>query len=105
MQRTTIKLSDDLDCRLRHEAQRQGVTISEVSRTAIALYLGSQSGRLVGEEPTGGARSEAEVGLASSAEGAPKRRTFLAAGVGASGHGSIAEQIEDIIRNEVHQSH
>ncbi len=73
MQRTTIKLSDDLDCRLRHEAQRQGITISEVSRTAIEMYLGS-----------------------------PKRRTFLAAGAGASGHGSIAEQIEDIIRNEVH---
>ena len=75
MQRTTIKLSDDLDSRLRHEAQRQGVTISEVSRTAIEMYLGS-----------------------------PKRRKFLAAGAGASGHGSIAEQIEDIIRNEVPQS-
>ena len=35
MQRTTVKLPDELDARLRHEAQRRGVTVSELTREAI----------------------------------------------------------------------
>lgn len=40
MKRTTIKLPDELDARLRFEAERRGVTISELTREAIGAYLG-----------------------------------------------------------------
>jgi predicted transcriptional regulator len=40
MKRTTVKLSDDLDARLRHEAERRGVTVSELTREAIESHLG-----------------------------------------------------------------
>ena len=40
MQRTTVKLSDELDARLRHEAQRRGTTVSELTREAIEAHLG-----------------------------------------------------------------
>ena len=39
MVRTTIKLPDDLDATLRHEAERRGITISELTREAIETYL------------------------------------------------------------------
>lgn len=39
MKRTTIKLPDELDARLRFEAERRGITMSELSREAIAAYL------------------------------------------------------------------
>lgn len=45
MQRTTVKISDELDARLRHEAQRTGRTISEITRDALEHYLGA-NGRL-----------------------------------------------------------
>ncbi len=38
--RTTIKLPDGLDARLRHEAERRGITISELTREAIETHLG-----------------------------------------------------------------
>jgi predicted transcriptional regulator len=77
MQRTTVKLSDDLDARLRHEAQRRGVTVSELTRQAISSLL--------------------DVPRA--------RRRLLAAGAGASGHSDISEQIEAILADEVDASH
>jgi predicted transcriptional regulator len=40
MRRTTVKLPDELDARLRHEAQRRGVTISDVTREAIEEHIG-----------------------------------------------------------------
>jgi predicted DNA-binding protein len=40
VKRTTVKIPEELDARLRHEAQRTGRTISEVTRTAIEVYLG-----------------------------------------------------------------
>jgi len=40
MKRTTIKLPDELDARLRREAARNGVTVSQLTREAIAAYLG-----------------------------------------------------------------
>ncbi len=73
MQRTTVKLPDDLDARLRHEAERRGTTVSQLTREAIEAHLG----------------------------GSRKRRKLLAAGAGASGHDDISERIEQIIRNEV----
>ena len=72
MQRTTVKLPDDLDARLRHEAQRRGTTVSELTREAIEAHLG----------------------------GARTRRRLSAAGAGASGHADISERIEEILANE-----
>ncbi len=40
MKRTTVKLPDELDARLRHEAARRGLTISELTREAIEQHLG-----------------------------------------------------------------
>lgn len=40
MKRTTVKLSDETDARLRHEAQRRGLTVSELTREAIESHLG-----------------------------------------------------------------
>ncbi len=42
MKRTTVKLTDEVDTRLRHEAQRRGITISELTREAIHNHLGAQ---------------------------------------------------------------
>ena len=40
MVRTTVKLSEELDARLRFEAQRRRITISELTREAIESHLG-----------------------------------------------------------------
>lgn len=71
MKRTTVKIPDDLDTKLRHEAARRGVTISEVTREALEAYL----------RPDG-------------------RRRLLAAGAGDSGRSDISERIEEILREE-----
>jgi predicted transcriptional regulator len=42
MKRTTVKLPDDLDARLRHEAARRRMTISELTREAIEQHLGTR---------------------------------------------------------------
>jgi hypothetical protein len=76
MQRTTVKLPDDLDARLRHEAQRRGVTVSELTRLAIETLL---------EAPRG-------------------RRRLMAAGTGASGRHDISERIEELLADEVRPS-
>ena len=39
MIRTTVKLPPDLDARLRHEAARRNITISELTREAIETHL------------------------------------------------------------------
>lgn len=72
MRRTTVKLSEDLDARLRHEAARRGTTVSELTREAIEAHL--------------------SVG---------RRRRLLAAGAGRSGRGDISERIEEILRQEI----
>ena len=40
MNRTTVKLPDEVDAQLRHEAERRGITISELTREAIETHLG-----------------------------------------------------------------
>lgn len=40
MKRTTVKLPDALDARLRHEAARRGTTVSSLTREAIEAHLG-----------------------------------------------------------------
>jgi len=71
MKRTTVKLPDDLDARLRHEAARRGTTISELTREAIQQHLGVH-----------------------------RRRRLLAAGAGRSGRDDVSERIEAILRQE-----
>jgi len=71
MKRTTIKLPEDLDVRLRLEAQRRGITISELTREAIETHLGGD-----------------------------RKRRLLAAGAGRSGQGDVAQRIEEILREE-----
>lgn len=73
MQRTTVKLSDDLDARLRHEAERRGITVSELTREAIETALSAPAGK----------------------------RRLLAAGAGASGRSDLSERIEEILAAEV----
>jgi predicted transcriptional regulator len=73
MRRTTVKLPDDLDARLRHESERRGITIAELTREAIEAHLGRR----------------------------PGRRRLLAAAAGRSGADDVSERIEEILRAEV----
>ncbi|HEU5002852.1 MAG TPA: CopG family transcriptional regulator [Actinomycetota bacterium] len=77
MRRTTVKLPDELDALLRHEAQSSGRTVSEVTRAAITQYL-------------------------SAADG-PARRQLLSAGAGRSGRSDISDILEEILRQELGQ--
>lgn len=76
VRRTTVKLPDELDARLRHEAQRREMTVSDLTREAIRTYL---------DAPTG-------------------RRRLLAAGAGDSGRTDISERIDEILMAEVSPS-
>ena len=71
MKRTTVKLPDRIDAMLRHEAERRGITISEITREAIENHLGAGVRRLA------------------------------AAGTGRSGRTDISERIEEILASEV----
>lgn len=75
MKRITVKLPDDLDAKLRHEAARRGSTIAEVIREAIEIHVG---------------------GVA--------RRRLMAAKAGRSGRRDTARRIEEIIRREARRS-
>lgn len=68
-----MKLPDDLDARLRHEADRRGVTVSDLTREAIEEHLGGRRGK----------------------------RKLVAAGAGRSGEHDISVRIEEILRVEV----
>jgi predicted transcriptional regulator len=74
MKRTTVKLPDDLDARLRHEAERRRVTISELTREAIEIHLGTHS---------------------------PGRRRLIAAAAGRSGSPDVSVRIDEILSDEV----
>jgi hypothetical protein len=78
MKRTTVKLPDELDAQLRHEAARRGMTISELTREAVEKHLAGGRGR---------------------------RRRLMAAGAGRSGHSDVSERIEEILAAEVERSH
>ncbi len=70
VKRTTVKIPDQLDVRLRLEAKRRGITISELTREAIEALLG------------GG------------------RRRLGAAGAGRSGRDDVSARVEEILREE-----
>jgi predicted transcriptional regulator len=53
MKRITIKLPEDVDARLRREAERRGTTISELTREAILAHLVLESGRRLGGAKAG----------------------------------------------------
>lgn len=72
--RTTVKIPEELDEQLRHEARRRGSTISDVTRSALEAHL------------RGG------------------RRQLRAAAAGHSGNTDISEQIEQIISAELGHS-
>ncbi|HEX3245278.1 MAG TPA: CopG family transcriptional regulator [Chloroflexota bacterium] len=72
MKRTTIKIPDEVDAKLRNEADRRGIAISDLTREAIEAHLGVMP-----------------------------RRQFLSAGAGQSGETDISERIEEILRSEL----
>ena len=71
MKRTTVKLPDDLDARLRHEAKRRDITVSELTREAIETHLV-------------GPRGKRQLGAA-----------------GRSGKSDVSHRIEEILRSEL----
>jgi predicted transcriptional regulator len=73
IRRTTVKIPDVLDARLRHEAQRRGLTISAITREALESYLGEAAGK----------------------------RRLGAAKAGRSGRDDVSARIEDILAAEV----
>jgi predicted DNA-binding protein len=75
VRRTTVKIPDELDARLRHEAQRRGVTIADVTRAALEEHL--------------------DIG---------RRRRLGAKAAGRSGRSDISERIEEIISAETSRS-
>ncbi|TFV57290.1 CopG family transcriptional regulator [Geodermatophilus sp. DF01-2] len=73
VKRTTVKIPEAVDARLRHEAARRGTTISEITREALEAYLDVASGR----------------------------RRLGAAGAGRGGRDDVSERIEEILAAEV----
>ena len=76
MKRTTVKLPDELDARLRHESERRGRTVSELTRDAIDLYLGGSDGQ-------------------------GKHHLLAAGSAGRSGHQDISERVEETLSKEL----
>lgn len=72
MKRTTVKLPDELDASLRHEAARRGLTVSQLTRDAIEQYLQHAAGQ----------------------------RQLMAAAAGRSGRSDVSERIEEILAEE-----
>jgi len=65
-----VKVPDELDARLRHEARRRGSTVSDLVREALEAHVGG------------------------------RRRVLRAAGAGRSGRSDVSTRIEEILRAE-----
>lgn len=76
MRRRTVTLPDDVDARLRHEAARRRVTVSQLTQEAIETLLDASTGM----------------------------RCLHAAGAGASGRLDISERIGEILAKEIRTS-
>jgi hypothetical protein len=72
MRRTTVMIPDDLDARLRHEAKRRAMTMSEVTREALEAHLGT----------------------------GPGRRRLRAVGIGKSGSSDTSTRVDEILGEE-----
>jgi predicted transcriptional regulator len=68
MKRMTVRMSDQLDARLRYEAERRGKTVSELTREALEAYF--------------------RVG---------RRRALRAAATGVSGRDGVSVRIEELL--------
>lgn len=79
MKRTTVKLPDELDARIRHEAERRGLTVSQWTREALEAQLSSDTGTA----------------------GPTRRRRLGAAAAGRSGQHDVSERISEILRQEI----
>jgi hypothetical protein len=86
VRRTTLILPEALDAALRQEAARRGITVSALTREAIATHLD-----LPGE------RTATPV---EDADAAPPRRRLSFTGAGASSRSDISERIEEILRED-----
>jgi hypothetical protein len=75
MRHIIVKLPNDLDAKLRHEAAHRGSTVADVTREAIEAHVG---------------------GVA--------RRRLIAAKAGPSGRRDTARRLEEIIRQEARRS-
>jgi predicted transcriptional regulator len=73
MKRTTVHVDDDVEARIRQEAARRGMTVSDWVREAVSAHLPG--------------------GLPD----AHHRRTFRAAGAGASGRSDISVRIDELL--------
>ncbi|HEX5138827.1 MAG TPA: CopG family transcriptional regulator [Planctomycetota bacterium] len=62
MKRTTVKLPDEIDARLRHEAKRRGVPVSEVVREAIEAHVGRRRLRSSGAGRSGRSDISEKIG-------------------------------------------
>jgi predicted transcriptional regulator len=71
MKRMTVRMSDQLDARLRHEAERRRKTVSELTREALEAYFRLRP-----------------------------RRTLRAAAAGASGRDDVSVRIEELLASE-----
>jgi Arc/MetJ-type ribon-helix-helix transcriptional regulator len=73
MKRTTVSLPDDLAGALEREARRRRLSVSQITREALAAHLGLEGGK-------------------------PRRLPFAA--LGASGHRTTARDLEEILAAE-----
>ncbi|MGH3727370.1 MAG: ribbon-helix-helix protein, CopG family [Micromonosporaceae bacterium] len=76
MKRTTIKIPDDIDTKLRAEAARREITVSELTREIFETHFG-----------------------------AGKRRRFLSAASFASGHSDTSERMEELLGEILEDRH
>jgi hypothetical protein len=72
VKRTTVHVDDDIEARIRQEAERRGMTVSDWVREAVAAHLPGS--------PASGSR-----------------RSFRATGAGASGCSDISVRIDELL--------
>lgn len=76
MKRTTVRLPEELDARVRREAKRRGIGVSTIVREAIEEYLRRRKPRSFGAGASGqsGLSEQIEEVLAAREGGSPTGR-------------------------------